>query len=194
MKKTIFKSILIAGLFGAWACNDANPKPEGGTSKDSVVAEKSTTTQFCERDHYTELDVAVHHIENYACYLKRLKESRCDVNIDTTRAFLISKCDLLSVLGVPIETTCAYDHVRAYFGLTDNNTPKLYLTPVRGADPAAGNGGEDVILEGPPGSGLPAQYVLELNFPCPNLCATNNSPLNRTCAGNTIKEGTPAKK
>lgn len=194
MKKTILKSILVASLFGTWACNDSKPNPEKEAPKDSLVSMKATSVQYCDTDHYTELDLAIHHIENYACYLKNLNASRCGITIDSTRAFLVSKCDLLSVLGLPVETPSQYDYVRVYFGLTDNNSPKLYITPVKDADPSAGVAGEDVILSGPAGSGLPAKYVLDLNFPCPNLCS-GNSPLNKSCTSNNSSAGkTEAKK
>lgn len=188
MKKTILKSILIAGLFGAWACTDSKPNPEKEMPKDSIAAVKATGVQYCDTDHYTDLDVAMHHIENYACYLKNLNASHCGMSIDSTKAFLVSKCDLLSVLGLPVETPSQYDYVRVYFGLTDNNSPKLYITPVVNADPSAGVAGEDVILTGLPGSGLPAKYVLDLNFPCPNLCSSN-SPLNRNCSTASANAG-----
>lgn len=192
MKKIVLKSILIASLFGAWSCGNSNQKDSAEVKTDSTAVQTTKTEpQYCNIDHYTPLDTAIQHTKNYACYLKNLNASNCGVKIDETKAFLVSKCDLLSVLGIPVATDSQFDYVRVYFGLTSANTPKLYLTPVVGADPAAGIAGRDTILVGPTGSGLPAQYVLDLNFPCPNLCDPR-SPLNSVC--DRLSANTPAKK
>jgi hypothetical protein len=91
------------------------------------------------------------------------------------RAFTIRAKDLLEVLGLPESDTsvCQYKHARAYLGIDANNNFKLYFNPVVGANLANNIGGDDLSLTNANGQ-LPAEYVLDLNTPCPKVCAGNN--------------------
>ncbi|MCC6372430.1 MAG: hypothetical protein IT236_15605 [Bacteroidia bacterium] len=93
------------------------------------------------------------------------------------RAFTIRAVDLLKAMGMPTEmasdtNVCKYNHVRVYLGQNYDNAYKLFITPVSGANLCNSVGGADVILSNT--KATPSNYVLDLNAPCPQVCASNS--------------------
>ncbi len=110
------------------------------------------------------------------------------------RAYTIRAVDLLGAMGMPGEladsSLCKYKYIRVYLGYRRNVGFKLYIVPVQDANLAQLKGGIDIMLNSE-GKGLPfnkpktgfyneEEYVLDLNAPCPNTCATDPSPLTAT--------------
>lgn len=93
------------------------------------------------------------------------------------RAFTIGAEDLLIALQLQTDIP-AYKHIRAYLGYTEDGQFKLFIVPVKGAAIVDDEGiaGTDVLLNKNgepvenPGEPLSAEYVLDLNAPCPSIC------------------------
>ncbi len=93
------------------------------------------------------------------------------------RAFTIGAEDLLIALQLQTDVP-AYGHIRAYLGYTADGQFKLFIVPVKGAvlHDEEGDAGQDVLLDKNgqpvhnPGEPISAEYVLDLNAPCPSIC------------------------
>ncbi len=107
-------------------------------------------------------------------------------------AFTIRAEDLLGALGMPQgfadSAFCKYKNARVYLGFDPiAKTFKLFVLPVKNANLNSNPmiGGEDVFVDS---TGNPidrsliknasqTQYVMDLNAPCPNTCASTESSL-----------------
>jgi hypothetical protein len=110
------------------------------------------------------------------------------IDIDTVKAFTVRSVDLFEAMGMggADSTLAKYQYVRIYMGLDENNSFRLYFTPVVGADLNSKDkkGGKDVILSGKykPNSIISnqtdaaesnGQYMLDFSTPCPTVCPDN---------------------
>jgi hypothetical protein len=130
----------------------------------------------------TSINIAMADVQRYqdTCRIKFGK--------DPINAYTIHAEDLVAALGWPKMNmdSVKYKYVRAYLGLNSNNEFKLYIVPVFGADLSNPDkskwiGGDDVFFDST-GTGIPSKkglkssedegYVLDLNAPCPNTCAS----------------------
>ncbi len=183
MKNVITKSIIAIGLFSLWACKQETPTT---TETKEVATEKVDTYPFG-NTHNVNADTASNDICRNQIRLEALGIK------NPVKAFLVSKYDLCKALGISTSTPSKVDYVRCYLGLTRDDRAKLYLTPVVGAKPLDGNGGNDSLLMGevPGGDGTLVPIVLDLNFPCPNLCSGGGSVLNKACVTTVATEKKP---
>lgn len=156
MKKTILAAAVLCSLLIAQACK-TEVKTEEKKEEKAVPVTRLLTSSY-----QVPLAVAQANIQHYT--------EKCGevLGIVPIKAYTIHAEDLMEVLGIPDTLACKYSHVRAYLGLDTLNQFKLYLTPVEGANLAASPkiAGNDVILKNAEG----AQYVLDLNAPCPATC------------------------
>lgn len=158
MKKTILAAAVLCSLLIAQACKTEVKTEVKEENKETVFPHRLLTSSY-----QVPLSVAQDNIQRYT--------DKCSevLGIVPIKAYTIHAEDLMEVLGIPDTTKIyKYDHVRAYLGLDTLNQFKLYLTPVEGADLSAVPkiAGTDVILKNAEG----AQYVLDLNAPCPATC------------------------
>lgn len=126
-------------------------------------------------------------LDSAIAYTKRF-DSIARANFKGTtpiKAYTVRSVDLLEAMGISKKTTVIYDHVRIYLGMDFNNTFRMVLTPVVGADLPKGIAGKDKILKGPYRRNISDtefvleddSYVLDFTAPCPATCPTG-SPLN----------------
>lgn len=159
MKKTILAAAVLCALLIAQAC-----KTEVKTEvKEEKKAENTVPlTRLLQSSFQVPLSVAQDNIDRYT---KKCSEV---LGIVPIKAYTIHAEDLMEVLGIPDTASYKYHHVRAYLGMDTLNQFKLYLTPVEGANLGVVPkiAGTDVILKNAEG----AQYVLDLNAPCPATC------------------------
>lgn len=157
MKKTILAAAVLCSLLIAQACKTEVKTEEKKEEKTTVPVTRLLTSSY-----QVPLSVAQANIQHYT--------EKCGevLGIVPIKAYTIHAEDLMEVLGIPDTLLCKYSHVRAYLGLDTLNQFKLYLTPVEGANLAAVPkiAGNDVILKNAEG----AEYVLDLNAPCPATC------------------------
>ena len=108
-------------------------------------------------------------------------------------AYTIRAIDVLDALGLQAMADSArFKYIRMYLAYRKENGFKCYIVPVDSADlssiyPENWKGGYDILLDSL-GKPIPrklnqihyskSEYVLDLNAPCPNTCATN-SPLEK---------------
>lgn len=101
------------------------------------------------------------------------------------RAFTIRAVDLFAAMGMKVQDSVKFEHIRVYLGYSkEANQFKLFILPVQNANIVDSNAGSDVLLDStgnylPPSDKFPLppgflinKYVLDLNAPCPNLCDT----------------------
>lgn len=174
MKNVITKSIIAIGLISLLACKQETP---AATETKETKAAVALAYPFGNA-HNVAADTAAADICRHQLRMEALGIQ------SPVKAFLVSKYDLCKALGISVEVETQFDYVRCYLGLTERDQAKLYLTPVLGADPLQGNGGNDTLLMGevPGGDGTLVPIVLDLNFPCPNLCSSGGI-LNTNCTG-----------
>lgn len=161
MEKIKFIVVLTACLFFTFACtNKAETKESNVTTSNVHEIPPAILVPVSE---------AAGNIQNYINMCDSLLQDHVPVLAFTTRA-----ADLLGAMGLSdtLEKHCNYNHVRAYIGLDAQKKFKLYFVSVSGATLSANYGGEDVAVPGTPPSLEP--NVLDLNTPCPQVCATNN--------------------
>ena len=161
MKKISFYIFAVILLCLGFACASKTESPEKKIAEPKV-AESSTSV-------LVPVAEAAVNIQNYISKCKLVFNDSVPVMAFTTRA-----ADLLGALGLSdtLENHCAYNHVRAYLGLDSQNKFKLYFVSVSNASLITNVGGEDVPV---PSSGANSQpSVLDLNTPCPQVCASNN--------------------
>jgi hypothetical protein len=179
-KMKLLYFVAATGILVAIGCNTAssgNPAAVGDRPKNPV--------------HHVlcRLDSAVTDIN----YFNSLCQSRLGGSTPPIRAYTIRAIDLIGALGMDttLEDSAKYKHIRMYLAYRQNAGFKLYLVPVDsayigGTDTANWRGGYDIFLNSE-GKCIPhnkqgtrntasADYVLDLNAPCPATCA-ENSPL-----------------
>ncbi|MBS1637775.1 MAG: hypothetical protein JST26_17805 [Bacteroidetes bacterium] len=169
MKKITYFSLLVLGLSLTFACKD---KPAETASTETHTAKAPNKDQFKAEGGYTSvkfpLDSAAVDVHRYDSICQKLLGSV------PVKGFTIRSRDLLEALGLPVEDTsiCEYKHARVYLGMDRTNQFKLFIVPVVGANLSKDEGGEDVPLKDPDAGDQLS--VLDLNTPCPKVCATNN--------------------
>lgn len=124
-------------------------------------------------------------------------DSLCRIHLGDTippiSAYTIRAIDLLDALGLTaMKDSSKYKYIRMYLGFRKENGFKCFIVPVDSADlsgthPENWRGGYDILLDST-GKRIPrklnqvhnskSEFVLDLNAPCPNTCATN-SPLEK---------------
>jgi hypothetical protein len=160
MKKMNLKCVLVICLIAVFSCNKV-------PSETVASSGKTTEGPIC-GSVKTPVDTAAKWVQNYDLVWTKL----FGTDSPPIKAYTIRSQDLLEAMGMPAATPCSFDHVRAYIGLDAENKFRLFFTPVVGADLCNGNGGRDTLLIDPAGNSQ-GQYVLDLNTPCPNVCASN---------------------
>lgn len=176
------KNLLIATVLCAITMT-ACTKSENNTIKESTVPLS---------DLLTPKDSAIADIDFYDSLCRK---KLVDVSV---RAYTIRSQELLVAMGLDsaLLSKATYKNIRVYLAYQPKSQKeskgsfKLYVVPVVGANlnvtPAIG--GEDVMLD-KNGHGIKPrdlasypngdQYMLDLNTPCPNTCATNEDLLTK---------------
>lgn len=170
MKKLIYSLLLAVGLAAiVTACNDHTGSAVTGEKKkkhmDSVGAV------------LTPRDTAISNIKRFltmqGSYLKGI----------VIRGYTIRAVDLFGALGIPgsyvDSPMCRYTHIRVYLGLDRDSAFRLYILPTKNVSLDSSQGGQDLYLDSlgnildPTTQVAASPFVLDLNAPCPNTCATN---------------------
>jgi hypothetical protein len=176
MKKTCLQLMLAISFITVVSCKN---KPSDNPPVKKAVGEYFGFTQVRYRYDSAQIDI------------KRYQdEHRLRYNKEPIYAYTIHAEDLLTALGWPAvhHDSAVYKYARAYIGLNSNYEFKLYIVPVinanlDGHDKSKWVGGTDVILDSLGHAILPGrlrdendEYMLNLNAPCPNTCATPPPP------------------
>jgi hypothetical protein len=173
MKLTVSHIAIIAGIVTLVACS-TQPSPDK-PAKQPILP--GVVRVLCRLDS-AQTDIR---------YFKTLCHERLQ---DTPIcAYTLHAIDLIEALGLPrsLEDSCEYKYARVYLAYRPNNGFKMYVVPVDSADlsgtnPAKWKPGIDILLDSS-GRGIPpkrklrageTEFVLDLNAPCPNTCATND--------------------
>lgn len=161
MKKISLYIFAVAILSLGFACGSKTETTENKPQQSKITGSSTSVL--------VPVNEAAINIQKYIDDCKLLFKDSVPVMAFTTRA-----ADLLGALGLPdtLESDCQYSHVRAYLGLDSQNKFKLYFVSVSGATLASNIGGMDVPVEDPAANSQPS--VLDLNTPCPQVCASNN--------------------
>lgn len=171
----ILFALVISGLFAFTACTQQQPAAAeiDQTATDSARLSMSRLL--------FSLDTAIRDVKTFDMLSREKLHDTIPI-----KAFSIRSEDLLIAMGMKKRkdgsyTACEFRDIRVYLGY--DTSFKLFIVPVKDADLDKGIAGTDVFLDKhckpiPPhkdGAATTA-YVLDLNAPCPNTCAT--SPLN----------------
>lgn len=170
MKNSGFSIVLIACFIALASCQNNQPgQAATGPLKDTAVSKVLCPLTTAQND---------------IAYFDSLCQQT--LGSDPIKAYTIRAVDLVTALGMDTTYTSEYQYIRVYLGYRRSNGMnkdtgfKLYIVPVEGANLANHVGGYDIILDSigksvgkNPGIGNNT-FVLDLNAPCPNTCATNS--------------------
>lgn len=184
MKITLFKLVLLVAVTAILSCiitlffckGYCKPSERGGVGKPPTLY--TTTDTF-------NLSMAVQDAHTFDSM--ELSNERA-ITYGAISAFTIKGEDLLLALNLDqkIAENSPYKCIRVYLGYDNNQGYKLFVVPVKGANPPyiAGQDmffymeGNSMVIDSLRGGTpytYPTPYVLDLNSPCPHTC-DNSSP------------------
>lgn len=168
MKNWLHNGLLVLGLALAAGCSNHSANDKVAESPQPVKTQLNGSADGYYTSVKVPLDSAAPNVRAYDSICRKLFKTV------PVKGFTIRARDLLEALGMPVSDTleCRYSHARVYLGLDRDSQFKLYFVPVDGANLSMDIGGTDVPVIDPKAEGQ--KSVLDLNTPCPKVCAENN--------------------
>jgi len=184
MKKTFSKFIFAAICIATFSCTSNSENSATSTlppDADTVDLSNLKSNQLVQSDS------AIQWKQNYINFMEKLyvldsngKYVQLTEN-EKVQGFTFRTKDLLAALGITKSSVRVNaQHIRAYFGIDKAGNRKMFFVDAYGAkldNPKALKGGKDLFYRDKNSkslAGISGTVALDLNYPCPSLCAEND--------------------